>query len=584
MIHRICWLLVVLSIVAWWGFSFAQGQSSHSPHGNPQDLLRVNCRNCHLEKPEGSSATMGEKQGENLRPDYSQKCFRCHEEKLPQSCLLISSKEVSLTLMRQIPDLPLPLFQNQISCPSCHTTHQVPDKEKNPFLLRSAYQPFRALSETIDPHQSGVFCFLCHEKEPRPGDKELYLKSGGNTVQLCKSCHNNKRVRADNHPVEIVPSTERGVKVPAEFPLKKGKLTCISCHKMNCAGGERTKNSFFLRGGPYQRRIDTCLVCHIREQYEKINPHDQVTDAGEIREDRCLFCHDINKENATGLAFKFKASFKFYCLGCHPISVEKHPFGASHTGRQLHTIWEGLKPSERNKLSQQEKFKMFPISISGKIMCATCHNPHDVRKGPKLRINDVNKSCRQCHYKKYGQIVQKGADETDRWITRKAESAAIQETPSQNDLDPAGEDKVAFGYRASLHYYCLGCHANKETNHPYGVVHTGKFVERFWENKFKDSSQAASGICSMGDGLDMQIFPLTLSGQIGCFTCHDPHNGAKGPKLRVESKESLCSVCHPNRSAIIEKYLKSVSNPKDKNTIEEDQGSGKQEQGSVKEE
>ncbi|MCL6583489.1 MAG: cytochrome c3 family protein [bacterium] len=412
----------------------------------------------------------------------------------------------------------------------------------------------------INPHKSPKSCLVCHEREPRAGDKELYLRFGGNSVQLCKGCHDNKRVKGDNHPVGIIPSKERGVRVPAIFPLAGGKLSCTTCHQMPCQG--KTANLFFLRGGPYQRRIDTCLSCHLREKYEKVNPHDQLTDTGEIREDRCLFCHEINKENATGLAFKFKAPLKFYCLGCHPISVEKHPFGAHHTGRQLHTIWEGLSDSERVRLSQQERFKMFPISIGGKIMCTTCHNPHDVRKGPKLRINEVNKSCRQCHYKKYGQIAQTEASLANQWSLNKKDALSPpQEIPSESDLDPAKEDKVAFGYRASLSFYCVGCHANKETNHPYGIAHSGKFIKRFWEAKFDQKGKSlaparSGGSLEESDSLDIQIFPLTLSGQIGCFTCHDPHNGAKGPKLRVESKEKLCTLCHPNRAGVIEKYLK----------------------------
>ena len=497
----VCWLLIVFSILGCMGPYCVQAKPSRSPHNNSQDLVNVNCRDCHLQKPTSSSTTEGEIQG-NLDPLYSQKCYKCHDDKVPGSCRLIASKETSLILLGQVPKFPLPLFQNQISCLSCHSTHQVPSKEENPFLLRKAYDSFLKLPETINPHQSGVFCFLCHEKEPRPGDKELHLKSGGSSVQICKGCHNNKRARADNHPVDIAPSKERGVKVPDQFPLENGKLSCVSCHQLSCLGKGKTDNSFFLRGGPYQRRIDTCLSCHVREQYEKINPHDQVTDAGEIREDRCLFCHDINKENATGLAFKFKAPFKFYCLGCHPISVEKHPFGAYHTGRQLHTIWEDIKPSERIKLSQQDRFKMFPISINGEIMCATCHNPHDVRKGPKLRINDVNKSCRQCHYKKYGQIIPQDAGEAGQsTIQREAETPMPrQETPSGDDLAPAKEDKVPFGYRASLSYYCIGCHANKETNHPYGVMHTGRFVKRFWENKFSRMEQSSQLSFIEGEG------------------------------------------------------------------------------------
>ena len=450
---------------------------SRSPHNYSRKLRLLNCRACHRKNPD-SGSTEKEEIINNLKADYISYCEKCHKQKIPQSCQLSSSKETTAILVNQISPLPLSLFQGQISCLSCHKIHQPPEAGKNPFFLRKTYTLFRQAFEKINPHKSGIFCFLCHEKEPQGAAKEMYLKHEGDSVALCKTCHDNKRAKADNHPVNIIPSQRGGVKIPEDFPLSHGKVTCVTCHKLSCQG--KKENPFFLRGGPYQKRIDTCLICHVKKQFLKVNPHDQLTDTGEIREDRCLFCHEINKENATGLAFKFKAPFKFYCLGCHPINIDEHPFGARHTGRKLHTVWGNLKPEERIKLSQQEKFKMFPLTMNGEIMCTTCHNPHDVRKGPKLRISDVNKSCRQCHYKQYGPLM-KGEDKTSQWLPKRKPGISLpaHTTPSEKDLEPAQEDRVPFGYRASLNYYCIGCHANKETNHPYGIMHTGKFIKRF---------------------------------------------------------------------------------------------------------
>jgi len=546
----ISFFYAVLFIFGLGSFSLVNAKS-RSPHNYSRKLRLLSCKQCHIKKPDPGS-TEEEEIRNNLKAEYTKRCEKCHEHKIPQSCRLSSLKETTAILVNQISPFPLSLFQRQISCVSCHKIHQPPEGEKNPFILRKIYNLFRQASENINPHRSGIFCFLCHEKEPHGAEKEIYLKCKGDTVALCKNCHDNQRAKADNHPVNIIPSQSGGVKIPKDFPLFQGKVTCLTCHKLFCQG--KKESPFFLRGGPYQKRIDTCLICHIKKQFLKVNPHDQLTDTGEIREDRCLFCHEINKENATGLAFKFKAPFKFYCLGCHPINIEEHPFGARHTGRKLHTVWGNLKPEERIELSQQEKFKMFPLTINGEIMCTTCHNPHDVRKGPKLRISDVNKSCQQCHYKKYGSLM-KGEEATSQWMPKKKSGVSLpdQQTPSEKDLEPAREDKVSFGYRASLNYYCIGCHANKETNHPYGIRHTGKFIKRFWQSKF-GSTESALGIST-----ERQIFPLTLSGQVGCFTCHDPHNGAKGPKLRVESKKKLCILCHPNRSKVIEKYLQNSS-------------------------
>ncbi|MGA1874199.1 MAG: cytochrome c3 family protein [bacterium] len=547
------WLTLSLAFSLW--FSPGASARSRSPHTYSSQVTGVSCRKCHERKPKSTSTEEEVKAA--LKSQYTRSCRECHRNQIPQSCELSSSKGISAILLNQISPFPLPLFQGQISCLSCHRIHLPSRQADHPFILHKAYDALVKASERINPHQSGLFCFLCHDREPRKGSKELHLKFQGDTVALCKSCHNNQRAKADNHPVRITPSKNGRVHIPEGFPLSQGKVTCITCHKLPCQG--KQENPFFLRGGPYQRRIDTCLVCHVKAQFMKINPHDQLTDEGDIREDRCLFCHEINKENATGLAFKFKTSLKFYCLGCHPIDIKTHPFGAHHTGRQLHSVWGHLKPSERLKLAQYEKFKMFPLTLSGKIMCTTCHNPHDIRKGPKLRIGDVNKSCQQCHYKKYGPILKEEEYHADQWLPQKShgQTPAAQGTPDEEDLTPPQEDTIPFGYRASLNFYCIGCHANKETNHPYGIMHTGKFVEHFWQSRSKSKEENAD----FGGFSDAQIFPLTLSGQIGCFTCHDPHNGAKGPKLRVESKEQLCTLCHPDRSKIIEPYLR--SNPRE---------------------
>ena len=543
-----CAIFVLIS-----GLFFAHHSKAASPHNYSDKLPGIYCLKCHKNKPD----LKGNRQGilSNIKLNYDRGCQGCHKENIPGSCLLASQREITANLIKQIFPFPLPLFQGCISCISCHKIHQ-PPSDQGPFLLKPSHRDFLKASEAINPHQTGIFCLNCHEQEPSAKDKQLYVKYNGNIVDLCRSCHNNQRAKADNHPVNLIPCEKKGIKIPEAFPLYEGKITCLTCHILPCQG--ETGNQFYLRGGPYQRRIDTCLTCHIREQLQKDNPHDQLTDTGDIREDRCLFCHEINKENSTGLAFKFKASFNFYCLGCHPIQVEKHPFGAHHTGLQLHTIWGNLKPSERTELSQQERFKMFPLTISGKIMCATCHNPHDTRKGPKLRINDVNKSCRQCHYKKYGQIIQEEKT-CDQWLPRKkiSEMPIGQTTPSKDDLKTPKEDAVPFGFRASLQYYCIGCHANKETDHPFGIMHTGRFIKRFWKSRFSRDFN----LCNISE---QQILPLTLSGQIGCFTCHNPHNQAKGPKLRVESKKQLCNICHPNRSKTIDEYLKKLQ-PQDPN-------------------
>jgi predicted CXXCH cytochrome family protein len=493
------------------------------------ELVESQCEKCHIKIPELRGEEMS-----SLKEDYEEACFSCHQQ-IPQSCRLIINPKIYNILKIQMPDFPLPVFLGRVTCASCHWSHRLKGRDTRPFSLRKDYDVFKKQAEKVEPHKTGVFCFLCHEKEPRQKDQPLYLKYGNDTVRLCKECHDNKRARADNHPVGVIPSKEKSARIPEEFPLTDGKITCVTCHRLKCQGEKI--NPLFLRGGPYKNRIEVCFVCHLKEAYKKANPHIQVTEGGEIREDLCLYCHsvDTDEKGEKKFGFKFNAPFRLYCIGCHPVQVSRHPFGAHHTGRYIESVWKGLSMAQRTKISHDQSFKITPVSLSGQLMCASCHNPHDPRPGPKLRISDVNESCRQCHFQHYGEGP-----------SIRSYSMSLQ--PGTSDMAPQEEDLLPFGYRASLRFFCIGCHPNKEKKHPYGVDHNGKFINRFWryiprEIRVRLSKAETS-----------KIIPFTTSGQITCFTCHDPHDGRKGKKLRLEERDLLCCLCHIDRSMIIESY------------------------------
>ncbi|MGA1869091.1 MAG: cytochrome c3 family protein [bacterium] len=508
----------------------AQGET---PHREIQDTWYPpsECTPCHYGK---------EKKGrESLRSGYETVCLTCHEKNLPGSCRDIITPRVNYILKMQIKPLPLNLFEERISCVSCHRIHT------KKVLLVPEYKEFVKSAYTVIPHKSGVFCFICHQKEPRSTSKELFLKEGGDSVVLCKSCHNNEKARADNHPVHIAPSKERGMVIPNIFPLnKEGKITCLTCHQLKCMGNDQ--KPYLLRGGPYLNRIEACLMCHLKKEHEKNNPHNQMTADGEIREESCLFCHSIETETEgrKNLNFKFKAPFRYYCIGCHPTKLDRHPFGANHNERYIESIWKGLSATMREQLSREQSFKISPISIDGRLMCTTCHNPHDVQPGPKLRIKDINLSCSQCHYKQYSTKFEQIRSRSNQLLL-----PFLTETePESQDMKPSQEDRQPFGYRASLKFYCIGCHVNKDRKHPYGIDHNGKFISNFWKNlSFEKRTKLSQEETS-------QILPLTTAGQIACFTCHNPHDTKKGNKLRLKEMNLLCALCHPDRSSAIERF------------------------------
>jgi len=100
-------------------------------------------------------------------------------------------------------------------------------------------------TKAAEYHYTGKYCTDCHEQIPQEGGNQ-FLKYGGDFNKLCK-CHVEAPVNYI-HPVGIAPSHEKKAKIPADFPLQEGKITCLTCHDIywQCQKRRVDKNS--LRG------------------------------------------------------------------------------------------------------------------------------------------------------------------------------------------------------------------------------------------------------------------------------------------------------------------------------------------------
>lgn len=295
-----------------------------------------------------------------------------------------------------------------------------------PQLLRQR----RISAEQIpDPHWREDGCQGCHRGVPQQG-KDARLRAK-NINSLCNNCHDTVSVHNYIHAVGMEPSAEKRDRMPETFRQAVtrggGVVTCIACHDlpMQCKKErfeERGLNPLFFRGGPYRERTDLCFNCHNPTHYERLNPHDQISDEGELNTQRCLVCHSVtpNRREAKSIddvSFNVTDDLTKLCTGCHP--WRPHPGGAwAHFAANSNGVGPNhlVKPPEailkRLKESEVKRDVVMPLDPStGRVFCATCHNPHErgvqrhVRADrgadgyKRLRTTGALPICDHCHNK-----------------------------------------------------------------------------------------------------------------------------------------------------------------------------------------
>lgn len=119
-----------------------------------------------------------------------------------------------------------------------------------------------------------------------------------------------------------------------------------------------------------------------------LNPHDQIDDEGYILWSKCLICHPevpdiIKAKSIEDVKLRFEDDIKQGCFRCHPQRM--HP-GGDWVGASMYNLrgapdhW--IKPPELIQKNIDKALKDIDVILplepkTGKIFCATCHNPHE---------------------------------------------------------------------------------------------------------------------------------------------------------------------------------------------------------------
>ena len=274
------------------------------------------------------------------------------------------------------------------------------------------------------PHWRGDACLACHSKAGKQASAKntRSMKKGA----TCLNWHDTKIDHSYTHPVDIKPDAnmQRNISKQLKQSLKKtgGEITCVTCHDLTlqCLSEKKKERGFnpkFFRGGPFMKRTEQCYSCHDAKEYQQLNPHDQIDDKGKIRDSSCRTCHagsiSLLKEGKSTdpVEFHAKKDLKTLCWGCH--RWIPHPGGgfSFFAKRELPAHLGNLRQDQLDRLEQRSKEYniLFPLEPeTGRIYCATCHNPHekgviknaaaaagaDERK--RLRTDNI---CPVCHVK-----------------------------------------------------------------------------------------------------------------------------------------------------------------------------------------
>ncbi|MDQ7089210.1 MAG: hypothetical protein Q9M50_00980 [Methylococcales bacterium] len=164
---------------------------------------------------------------------------------------------------------------------------------------------------------------------------------------------------------------------PKEFEVSDDRtLQCVTCHgteEIETLAIEDVDKEAdnFLRGGRYRKLTDFCYNCHQKKANTRNNIHILLDENDHIIEHKCKYCHEeVQDQNEAKLIdeVKLRLPAEILCYGCH--------LKTPHLNTIEHLVELKDKKLEQWKYTTKEKNIYMPLTKKGKIMCITCHAPH----------------------------------------------------------------------------------------------------------------------------------------------------------------------------------------------------------------
>jgi hypothetical protein len=262
-----------------------------------------------------------------------------------------------------------------------------------------------------------------------------------------------------------------------------------------------------------------------------------------------LVAHDPQPQLDTGR--QDAASSPDMCLSCHDgfVMDSRSLWKQGHLGHPV-----GMVPSDRVRLPVAGGEPVFPMNADGRMYCGTCHSPHHHGSAtrsppPFMRVGLENGDlCQACHSDQKSVADSShappssrrrspGADYTERGVCTRCHVAHDAQGPVMWAREPGSGKSVADAL-------CHSCHDGDVAYYQHPQV-----IEAW--------SQALRSGLIADEGAPMPVFDSagsrSLTGVIGCPTCHDAHReraaGLPGERpgrflRRAGVRGFLCADCH----------------------------------------
>ena len=262
-----------------------------------------------------------------------------------------------------------------------------------------------------------------------------------------------------------------------------------------------------------------------------------------------LVAHDPQPQLDTGR--QDAASSPDMCLSCHDgfVMDSRSLWKQGHLGHPV-----GMVPSDRVRLPVAGGEPVFPMNAEGRMYCGTCHSPHHHGSAtrtppPFMRVGLENGDlCQACHSDHKSVADSSHAppssrrrssepDYTERGVCTRCHVAHDAQGPVMWAREPGSGKSVADAL-------CHSCHDGDVAYYQHPQV-----IEAW--------SQALRAGLIADEGAPMPVFDSagsrSLTGVIGCPTCHDAHReraaGLPGERpgrflRRAGVRGFLCADCH----------------------------------------